>query len=196
MSDKQKELVSALMDGELGDFELRRLLKQDGEGLDAIWSRYHTASRALRDEAQPFANLDVSARVSAEIAALPTAARRSFSIPGPLVGLAVAAGVAAVVVLGSAGLQAPGTGFNAELADSQPLNRTDGRAWPATASNATGNVTASASAGAIPALAAAQADSEARARFQRQMLRHTRRVVDNTGYGMLSYARVVYEVEE
>ena len=44
------ESLSALMDGEASDLEMRRLLKSEGAELNARWQRYHIASAALKGE--------------------------------------------------------------------------------------------------------------------------------------------------
>ena len=52
MSEKLRESLSAVMDGEADEFELRRVLNeidQDPE-LRALWDRYHEASAALKRE--------------------------------------------------------------------------------------------------------------------------------------------------
>lgn len=52
MSEKLRESLSAVMDGEADEFELRRVLNeidQDPE-LHALWDRYHEASAVLKRE--------------------------------------------------------------------------------------------------------------------------------------------------
>ncbi|TVQ72479.1 MAG: hypothetical protein EA373_02525 [Oceanospirillales bacterium] len=109
----EKETLSALMDGEVSDLELRRVLKscqQDDETADR-WQRYHLASAVMKRE--PISSFDLSKRVmmaleeeqtkssdnshssSTEAASSPFSGMlRSF------ISMGVAASVTAVVILG------------------------------------------------------------------------------------------------
>lgn len=64
-----KESISALLDGEVSDFELRRTLEQAGQDplLGRQWSRYHVARSALKREPQAGLEVDISARVMAAL---------------------------------------------------------------------------------------------------------------------------------
>jgi sigma-E factor negative regulatory protein RseA len=70
MSEKMRESMSALMDGETTDFETRRLLEgMDTPELRDTWARYHLASAAMkRDAAAVLPQIDISAAVSQAIA--------------------------------------------------------------------------------------------------------------------------------
>lgn len=196
MTKQHDELLSALMDGELGDFEVRRLLRDLDADSSARWSRQHLARRAMRDESLAFSQLDVSAAVSAAVAAQPTT-RTTAGGTGvgkwlqPLTGIGVAAAVAAVVVM--AGGLLPTAENNAPALASRGV----GPVAPVTvqAAPATGSVNANASAGSVAVLPAA-ASEDARARFERYRLRHAQRTVDNSGHAVLSYARAVYTVND
>lgn len=66
MTDKRKEELSALMDGEASELELRRLLKsmeQDSE-LSDTWERYHMIRSGLQGHTQLPLDLDISDRVA------------------------------------------------------------------------------------------------------------------------------------
>ncbi|MGI9295717.1 MAG: sigma-E factor negative regulatory protein [Pseudomonadales bacterium] len=117
MSDFNAESLSALMDSEAEELEVRRLLTQvesDSE-IRARWCRYHTARSALQEEQFHYAHIDISARVreqiqnelphsaDSELAANMHAGRATFNFK-PLAGLAVAASVTAVVFFGVQGL--------------------------------------------------------------------------------------------
>jgi|GEM_PF-593577 len=69
-SDQSSETVSALMDGEVTDFELRRILERLDEDplLAAKWRRYHLVRSALHSEQVGEPELDISSAVSAAIA--------------------------------------------------------------------------------------------------------------------------------
>ena len=71
MSDKLFESISALMDNEVDDLELRRLLKEmeTNDELARVWSRYHVARAVLHKELPVSANtsIDLTARVRAAL---------------------------------------------------------------------------------------------------------------------------------
>jgi sigma-E factor negative regulatory protein RseA len=91
--------LSALMDGEVGEFELRRILAlmEQEPGLRDKWRRYQLAASALRGEAVD-RRVDLSARIADALADTPTPR------PRILVGLvgraAIAASVAVLTVAG------------------------------------------------------------------------------------------------
>ena len=47
MSDSIKQSLSALMDDEVGEFELRKTLKQLDPSAADVWSRYHLLQAVL-----------------------------------------------------------------------------------------------------------------------------------------------------
>lgn len=111
MSQQPKEMLSALMDNEGSDFELRRMLEQtaDDKQLGDQWRRYHMTRSVLKQES--CAAGDIS---SAVMAALDDEPVHQQSAPAevqderdakagflkPLISMAVAASVTAVVILG------------------------------------------------------------------------------------------------
>ncbi len=107
MSDKLNESLSALMDGELDELALHRLLgKLDEEPeLKKTWARYHAQQDAIKGELSEFAMLDISASVSASIADAPLIQVQAEQAKKPwykaVAGLSVAASVAFAVVLGA-----------------------------------------------------------------------------------------------
>lgn len=125
-----REALSALLDGELSDFELRRLLQQlpQDEALLQTWQRYNLARSALQGEPFRKASEDFSARVAAQIAQEPAhragerlAARGSWLVLGGK--LAVAASVTAAVFLGMQYTllqEAPVAGLADTAAEQQP----------------------------------------------------------------------------
>ena len=71
-----KETLSALMDGEINELELRRLLKQLPESANKTelldtWQRYHVARSALHGEPVTLLNSAASSRILAAIDAEP-----------------------------------------------------------------------------------------------------------------------------
>jgi len=100
-----RERLSALMDGELQPGEAARLLEQvaDDPELRRVWARYHLMGDALRSELCCASSEPVAARVRGALAAEPAPARRVRQPPGalrPVAGLALAASVAALAIVG------------------------------------------------------------------------------------------------
>lgn len=111
MSEQPREALSALMDNEVGDFELRSLLKQsaDNRALSGQWRRYHVVSSLLKNEQLDAG--DISASIMSAIDAEPALEMSSVDVSEktgisgksffkPLISMAVAASVTAVVILG------------------------------------------------------------------------------------------------
>lgn len=124
MTDKQMENLSALMDGELDELSIARLLGQmkDNPELTGKWARYHLLGDAMRGDMQGFANVDLSSRISA---ALADEAPLSTNMPlqqtarqwwKPAAGLSVAASVAMAVIIGAYQLRSSDAGFE-QVAD-------------------------------------------------------------------------------
>jgi len=101
MSDYERESLSALMDGEADDLELRRLLKsveQDSD-LSAQWQRFHLAQAVMHEQGWPV-SASLADRVSQAIAQEP--ALQATPVTGfrqQMGRLAVAACVAIVAVV-------------------------------------------------------------------------------------------------
>lgn len=113
-----KESLSALMDNQASDLELRRILKQlpEDEALGSTWRRYQLASTLLQRKETAFLNVDLSTAISAAIALEPalnqtsiqhvSAADKSSSRQAPAwlrwgSKSAVAASVAVAVLIGA-----------------------------------------------------------------------------------------------
>ncbi len=127
MSDRSIESLSALMDGEVADFELRRTLDRVAEDpeLAQKWRRYQLVSSALRREDTRSAGLDISSRVMAAIAREPVPAPAPEGVASakaghpfwkPLTSMAVAASVTAMVIFGVQNM----SGTPPQLADNRP----------------------------------------------------------------------------
>lgn len=189
MSDRLRESVSALMDGEASELELRRLLAgADRQDIREPWRSFHVARGAMTNEDMRFARVDLSERVASVIDAEPGPSRAGLS-PWwkSLGGLAVAASVAAVVVVGGKNLQGDSTS-QAQVAG---VDATGSRVYPAPAAvQARGQVAVSAEypVSAMPTVL--DPDREAERRLQKYLLRHTERAAVNNGQGMISFARV------
>jgi negative regulator of sigma E activity len=114
MSDDRRQRLSALVDGEGGPAQFQGTLAEtllDPE-LRACWARYIAIGRALRGEPVHAEINDVAARVAARIATEPERAEPPAAVPirgatvrrraaaaGPIVGVALAAGLAMVAVV-------------------------------------------------------------------------------------------------
>ena len=117
MSEQLKESLSAVMDGEADEFEIRRVLNETANDSDlrGVWERYHLVRSVMRGEgrtrgadrlsARFWTQIDASeTRVEDTIApvdASPGLGRTNWTRWGQRVaGAAVAAGVAAAVIIG------------------------------------------------------------------------------------------------
>ena len=115
MSDHQQETISALMDNEVSELELRSLLKRlpEDQKSGEKWQRYHLASSVLKQDESPVV-MDISSSVMAALDDEPTYTMK----PGedssrtrtigwreyllkPVASMAMAASVTAVVILGA-----------------------------------------------------------------------------------------------
>lgn len=68
MDERLKEILSAMVDDEADELSVRRVLQQgDVEEMQRSWQHWHQVRALLRDEERPFAKVDVSAAVRAEI---------------------------------------------------------------------------------------------------------------------------------
>ena len=102
-ADRRREMLSALMDGEASEHELRQALRatEEDPALAAAWRRWHLAQSALRGQA--VAGVDLRGRIAARLdapaaaAAMP-AARRVPAWLKPLASAAVAASVTLATV--------------------------------------------------------------------------------------------------
>lgn len=188
MSDNLRESLSALMDGEATELEVRRLLRSSDPALRESWARYHRVRETLVDDGVPFAGMDVSRRVADAIAAEPRSAGWR-DLMRPLSGVAVAAGVAAVVVFGV-------RGFEGQIAGGETTPPVS-RVYPALQGNVA--VDSGGSGYAAPSSAPSTDGEKAEVvlrRFEHYMERHTERAALNSVPGMVSYARVTsHEVE-
>lgn len=125
MTDKQMENLSALMDGELDELSIARLLGQmkNDPQLTSKWARYHLMGDAMRGDMQGFANVDLSASISAALAdeaplvaqsgVLASAKRQWWK---PVAGFSVAASVAMAVIVGAYQFRGGDAGFE-QVAD-------------------------------------------------------------------------------
>ncbi len=116
MSDRIKQSLSALMDDEAGEFELRKTLEQLDPQSAAAWSRYHVARSALKGDAPLQSQLDISAGVMAELEHEPVYSLTAGDKPlqssakggfqwRPLGSIAIAASVTMMIIFGAQSYQ-------------------------------------------------------------------------------------------
>jgi negative regulator of sigma E activity len=115
--------LSTMMDGEAGEFEVRRTLGLIGRNpeLRRKWNRYHLAAAAMRGELSSAAP-DLSGRIAAALEHEP--GHRNRSALRTLSRVAVAASVAVLTVVGVRYVvptPTTGTGRDAQVAVSGPL---------------------------------------------------------------------------
>lgn len=117
MSEQLKESLSAVMDGEADEFEIRRVLNEaaDDSELRGVWERYHLVSSVIRGEGRKrgartlgrefWAQIDADdATTNSEVVPVevePDTARAAprWAWIQRIAGVGVAAGVAAAVVI-------------------------------------------------------------------------------------------------
>ena len=204
MGDQLKESLSALMDGEAEELELRRLLASESSEIDSQWKRYHLVRDVIQgnNQSSEFQHLDISQLVAESIRQEPTLVRQETASKWwkPMAGFAVAASVAMAVVVGVQSTQQVTPGLDGAPASKQIASN---KVYPVQgasmqAGDGAGSVVTYNAAELPGGLAAsrAMADLEAQKRLDKYMLRHTERAALNNGQGMVSFARVAsFETE-
>ena len=190
-----RESISALVDGEADELELRRVLAStDAQDLRETWRDYHLQRDMLAGVDMQFAHIDISQRVQAALAdtSLPavTAGSRWWQ---PLASVAVAASVATVVVVGMRGLNS----LSGDTAGPQPQFAVSAAgvfpAFSEPLSLPVSSVAVGAAMGMSPGGArtvALDPDQFAQGRLQQYLLRHTERAALNNGQGVISFSKV------
>lgn len=187
MNDRMKESLSALVDGEADELEVRRVLnemEQDDE-LRQSWQRYQMMGSIMRDE--PVAQVDLSRGIMQAIDGEPM---DEIVTPEPqqaanepqskrwFAQVAVAASVTLAVLIG--------VRFNLDTAEDLPLAQ---QAAPSAE-----NVETLSLGSDTQQVAATPVDAEQLAAAQRQLqqyvLEHAEGAALNTGRGMMPFARV------
>ncbi|MDB6061082.1 MAG: hypothetical protein JWM78_1185 [Verrucomicrobiaceae bacterium] len=193
MNEKLRESVSALVDGEADDLELRRLLASaDSSELRTAWRDYHLQRDSLSGVDMQFAHIDLSLGIQAALAGEEST---SVAVVGsrwwrPLASIAVAASVATVVAIGARSFSTDSN--NSATLAQVSASPTANRVYPAQISPSIGNVAVSAQL-TTPLYAqpvALNADQLAEQRLQQYLLRHTERASLNNGQGVISFAKV------
>ncbi len=103
MSKSQKEQISVFVDGEADNDTAIKALTREPALLDTL-ARYHLVSACMKDQCPSYMDTELAARVSQAVASEPTvlAPRKKSFLPvlKPVAGLAIAASVATIAILG------------------------------------------------------------------------------------------------
>lgn len=208
MNDKHLEELSALMDGEAAELEVRRVLVsiEKDQALCQKWARYQLASSVLKGEthgkAMNWQALDISARVAQAIDAEPAHVAQShpkkrlgMALARPFANVAVAASVSAAVILGWQSFQGQpvATGpaaLSLPTVGGAPVALT---ATPAgnglmTVSEGSGQMRMSSSQGRQEII---RYNPDMDDQFNEYLISHSSNAALNTAAGMAPYARVV-----
>lgn len=187
MSERLRESVSALVDGEVEEFELRKLLASDDFGsVRTAWQEYQVLGGCLTGVDQRMAGLDISSRVMAALETEPAlqSTPRHSRWWRPVASVAVAASMAAVVVVGVRGF----SGDQTAPVEVEPLAASSGKVYP-TPVNARVVGAQLGGAGEVQPVSLSP-DEIAREQLDRYMLRHTERAALSNGQGLINFARV------
>lgn len=205
MSDKHLEALSALMDGEATELEVRRVLgslDQD-QVLGQKWARYQLVSSVLRGEtqgrAQQWLDLDVSARVAQALEAEPAwsgaAPRKRLGarVIRPFANVAVAASVSAAVILGWQSVQSPVPAASGPVAFTLPASQ-GGATLAAVSDNGLMQVSQGSPSRSAPAFSRQDIiryNPDVDDQLNEYLISHSSNAAVNTAAGVAPYARVV-----
>ena len=190
------ESLSALMDGEASELEIRRLLKSEDIDLNSRWYRYHLAGSAIRKEVELDSAIDLSASISAAIAEEPvismktsTSAKSGFW--GNIGRLGIAASVAGAVVVGVQ-LTSLNTAVNVAETPTKrlPAPATGSPVLPDTSVSVVGNQSTSQGKPIIINEATREQLQQMESEVNRLMLEHAQNASQNTQQGVLPFVRV------
>ena len=189
-TEPQREMVSALVDGEASEFETRRLLEVLGEPeVRALVSRHYTVRTVLRREAPELCPPGLTDSILAAIAAEPRPAAAVPRWRGWAGGAAVAASVCLVTVLGVRSASGPEAAAPSHSLASTGMSMGNlGAPSVAALSGRSGAIPVGLGA-SLPA-ADGNADRAAELRLQMFMLDHAQNASLNTPQGMIPFVRV------
>lgn len=194
MTDRLQESVSALMDGEASELEVRRVLARvESPEVRESWRAWQLTRGALAGDSLQFAQIDLSARIRASLEdedpqvepTTPPPSSHRTAWQRPLGGLAVAATVAVAVVMGGQWLRTPD---GVEAVD----QTAHGRVYPGpmvTTPAASSEAVGGEFQGLAPA-AAMDPDREAELQLEQLLLQHSERTVIGVDGSTMPYARL------
>lgn len=185
----QHESLSALLDGECTELELRRLLKQlDSD--PALRSQYDNLNRtraAMHVESAAWAGCDISLRVREAVTAAPFTPSLWQRAWRPVANVAITASVAVVVVMGAAYLPGSSEGVPETHAAAPSFAVVGNSGLTRTVSTAPAQRQAVQTAPAAVAAVATTADLD---RFESYVQRHAEYASFNSNSGLMPFARV------
>lgn len=80
MDERLRESISALMDDESNELELKRILSHaDNEEVQTVWANYHEVRQVIQQDRESHFNIDISAGVAAAIRDEPLANDKPLS---------------------------------------------------------------------------------------------------------------------
>ena len=200
MNEVARESLSALMDGEASELELRQVVRAcDDTAVRSTWGRMETVRALMRGDLLELAPMSLANNIFAALDQEPELRRSGLlSRLQPLAGLAIAATVALVAVLGVRGLdQFTGADTPSQLVAAPVQSGSTGQIYQPgklavskipqsyRASGQTGGVDVGRPGELSPGLLAAQH------RLKEHMFRHAEYASLNSSRGMMPFARVV-----
>jgi sigma-E factor negative regulatory protein RseA len=207
-ANSNAESLSAALDGEAGEFELRRLIKSaaDDNTVRQQWADQQLLRSAIKGEHVDAAMLDLgfADRIASAIADEQQAESNSgFSWRLPVAKFAVAASVMAAVLTTTYMVNQQQAPVNGGIAAAQPVTQTGQYLAPQAMTSPVfgGGLKASTGLNAQPYVNAsvrnnaAAADAVARQRLYWYMNSHAEHSALNSGQGMMQFARMVDEHE-
>ncbi|MGH1485893.1 MAG: sigma-E factor negative regulatory protein [Cellvibrionaceae bacterium] len=190
------ESLSAFMDGEASELEIRRLLKSEDTELNSRWHRYQLAGSAMRKEVELNSAIDLSAGISAAIAEEPALSMKAAKSTksgfwGNIGRFGIAASVAGAVVVGVQ-LTSLNTAVNiAEVpTKSVPAPATGSPTLPDASVSVVGNQQNSQEKPIIINEATREQLQQMEGEVNRLMLEHAQNASQNTQQGVLPFVRV------
>jgi sigma-E factor negative regulatory protein RseA len=105
MTEQIREQISAIMDGEMESTSCSASIKS--EEFKQTWFRYHLISDCINNRISTYHDITLSKNISEAIQSEPTILSPSSIYLKPIAGLAVAASVAALAIIGIQQLQSP-----------------------------------------------------------------------------------------
>jgi sigma-E factor negative regulatory protein RseA len=199
MSDKLRESISALVDGEANEMDLHRVLKASeiDDNARQSWRRYQAISAVIKNEERSLLQIDLSAAVQLAIADdKKTVGGRISEMLKPMISVAVAATVTVAILTGTQIYQVASGGGNASLNEVATTENFNSSA-PVTAGQFNDlAIPASVSTDVYAKPSQAQldkrayADAVAEQRLHSYMYRHVENSSISTGSGVMPFARV------
>ncbi len=183
-SDRNREALSAMLDGEAGELELRRLLRDMSDEEVSAWSRWQLARDAVRGRAVTKAPEGFSASLRQ---GLTPQASGELGLMGHVSRAGVAASVAVAVIFGwqyfDGGTADTGGAVPQEVVQVEMPERRDGP--PALGEAAT--VSAGGSGSATQAVPAGLEGE----RMNSMLMRHSESAARHSGQAMVPYVRLI-----